>query len=111
MAASKDTSTVGVVAQAREAFARQAWGNAFRQLTAADKESPLDPDDVERLAVCAYMMGRDQDCHALWERAHHERLARGDVEGAARCAYWLSFGLLLRGDFAQGNGWLGRTQR
>jgi pimeloyl-ACP methyl ester carboxylesterase len=70
----------------RNAYARQAWADAFAQLTAADTESPLDPADLERLATAAYLVGKDTDSTDLWSRAHHERLGRGDAEGAARCA-------------------------
>ena len=30
---------------------------------------------------------------------------------AARCAFWIGFGLMLKGDMAQGGGWLGRARR
>ena len=36
---------------------------------------------------------------------------RGDAERAARCAFWLAFGLLGAGDFARGGGWLARARR
>jgi hypothetical protein len=31
------------------------------QLSAADKETPLEPDDLERLAVAAFLVGKDAD--------------------------------------------------
>jgi hypothetical protein len=42
----------------RASFGRQAWGDAYAQLSAADKEAPLEFDDLERLAVAAYLVGR-----------------------------------------------------
>lgn len=47
----------------------------------------------------------------LWTRAHEESLAAGDVPRAARCAFWLSFGLIDRGEFARGGGWLAVAQK
>jgi hypothetical protein len=43
----------------RESFARRAWADTFRLLEAADRESPLDPEDLERLATAAYLLGKD----------------------------------------------------
>ena len=37
--------------------------------------------------------------------------AAGDAERAARCAFWLGFGLLLEGERRAGGGWLARAQR
>jgi DNA-binding CsgD family transcriptional regulator len=95
----------------RESFARHAWGDAFAQLSAADRETPLEPEDLERLATSAYLLGNDADSEDLWGRAHQEFLERGNVERAARCAFWLSFGLLDKGEPARGGGWLARARR
>ena len=35
----------------RSSFGRQAWGDAYAQLSAADKEAPLELEGLERLAV------------------------------------------------------------
>jgi hypothetical protein len=83
-----------ILDQGRESFGRQAWADAFAQLSAADREAPLAPEDLERLATAAYLLGRDADSTDIWARAHHEFLARGAVERAARCAFWLAFVLL-----------------
>jgi hypothetical protein len=80
----------GALDQGRESFAAQAWTDAYTQLTAADHESPLGPEDLERLAAAAYLTGRDDDSDELWARAHRERLHVGDVAGAARCGFWLA---------------------
>lgn len=76
------------------------------RLSAVDRRTPLEPEDVERLATATYLVGRDGDSVRLWERAHHELLSRGDTERAARCAFWLAVGLLDRGELARG-GWAG----
>ena len=95
----------------RASFGRQAWGDAYAELSAADKEAPLELDDLERLAVAAYLVGRDEESTDLWARAHHECVRLGDPVGAARCALRLGTELLLMGEMAQGGGWLARAQR
>jgi DNA-binding CsgD family transcriptional regulator len=95
----------------RELFGRPTWGDAFAELSAADREAGLELEDLERLAVAAYLVGADRDSDGAWLRAHHECLRRGDRVRAARCAGWLAQGLLLRGEMAQGSGWLARAQR
>src|SRR5262249_45274889 len=69
------------------------------------------PEDVERLAVAAHLLGRDSDSMELWARAHHAFLAHGDSRRAARCASLLAVRLLLAGETARGGGWIGRARR
>lgn len=97
--------------QGRGAFARQAWGDAYAHLSAADDEASLEPENLERLATAAYLIGKDADATALWTRAFHEYLDRAEVERSARCGFWLSLTLLLQGEAAQSSGWLARSQR
>jgi DNA-binding CsgD family transcriptional regulator len=95
----------------RASFARQAWGDAYAQLMAADREAALEPEDLERLAIASHLIGRDAECADLWARAHHTFLSRGAAPGAARCAFWLGFTTLIQGESAQSGGWLARGQR
>jgi DNA-binding CsgD family transcriptional regulator len=95
----------------RESFERRAWGDAFARLSEADGRSPLEPEDLERLATAAYLIGRDDESARIWERAHREALERPDVERAVRCAFWLAYGLLGSGQMALGGGWTARAQR
>ena len=95
----------------RESFGRQAWGDAYAQLSATDHQAPLELEDLERLAVAAYLIGKDDDSADALTRAHHECLHLGDAERAARYAFWLAFGLLNRGEMAQAGGWLARARR
>jgi DNA-binding CsgD family transcriptional regulator len=98
-------------ARGRDRFDRRAWADAFAELSAADREAPLDPEDLERLAMAAYLLGRDDDSVEVWERAHRALLRRGDEERAARCAGWMVFVLMNGGEFARGGGWLARARR
>jgi len=97
--------------EGREAFRHHAWGKAYADLAAADQVSPLTLDDLERLAVAAYLIGRDEESLEAWNRAHRAAAGAGGIERAARCGFWSAFCLLNRGDLAQGSGWVDRTQR
>ena len=68
----------------RESFGRRAWADAFAQLSAADREAPLEAEDLERLATAAYLIGRDDDGADAGARAHHAFLRLGSVERAVR---------------------------
>jgi DNA-binding CsgD family transcriptional regulator len=95
----------------RASFGRQAWGDAYAQLSVADQDAPLELEDLERLAAAAYMIGRDEESTDAWARAHRECVRLGDPVGAARCALRLGTELLMMGDLAQGGGWLARARR
>jgi DNA-binding CsgD family transcriptional regulator len=104
-------TTAETLERGRASFQRRAWADAFDKLSAADQESPLAPQDLERLATAAYLVGRDADSDEVLARAHQEWLRLGDAERAARCAFWLAFGLLNRGELARGGGWVARARR
>lgn len=95
----------------REAFRRRAWSDARAELEAADEESPLDVEDLERLAVADYLVGRQQECEEVWARAHKKALRADDPRRSARCAFWLGFTLASRGDHAPARGWFARAER
>lgn len=101
----------GSLDRARALFAQQAWGEAHAQLSAADREAALAPEDLERLAIAAHLVGRDAEATEAWTRAHHAFLGQGAAPGAARCAFWLGFTSLLEGEPAKSGGWLARGQR
>jgi DNA-binding CsgD family transcriptional regulator len=95
----------------RTSFAQKAWGEAYRLLDTADRSGTLAAEDLERLATAASLTGRDEQSEAVWARAHQYCLDRGDVEGAARCATWLGFGLFQRAAIAPASGWFARAER
>jgi DNA-binding NarL/FixJ family response regulator len=97
------------VERARECYARRDWRNACEAFLAGEPE--LDADDLERLAVAAYLVGQNADSDAAWSRAHQARLDGGDLGGAVRCAFWLGFRLVNAGDGPGGNGWIARLER
>ena len=54
--------------QGRALSAGRRWAGAHAALAAADRATPLDGDVLELLARGAYMLGRDEDSIALFER-------------------------------------------
>jgi DNA-binding CsgD family transcriptional regulator len=101
----------GALDRGRQSFERQAWGDAYEQLSAADNVAALELQDLERLGVAAQLVGRDENSAALCERAYRECLRLEDDAGAARYAFWLGFGLMNRGDLARAGGWFARARR
>ena len=103
--------TFSHLVRGRAAYRRRAWRQAFDELTAADVERHLSAADLEQLGMSAYLINRDDDAFDALERAHARYLDRGAALAAARCAFWLSLGLLNRGEHAPAHGWVARGQR
>src|SRR5687768_10354304 len=103
-------SDIHLLGRARKSFEQHTWAESYRLFEAVDREAPLEPEDLERLATAAYLVGREDESEAFWERAHRAFLERGDREGAARSACWLAVGLQLRGAIAPASGWFARAQ-
>ena len=106
-----DMAPMETVRRARHAFEERRWKDSRRLFEVADRETALEPEDLERLGTAAYLLGQDEDSEAVRERAHHAYLQRGDHEGAARSAGWLAYGLLQRGARAPASGWFARAER
>src|SRR5262249_22789194 len=106
------TATVATpLVHGRAAFQQRTWATAFAQLSAADHVEPLQPDDLERLAMAAYLSGHERECESLWTRAYHDLIARGQIDRAVRCAFLLGMFLFDRGQSAPGSGWIARGRR
>ena len=61
--------------QARATFERQSWREAYEMLSNADREQPLAPDDLYRLAECAHMLGQESETVDIW-RTRASRVPR-----------------------------------
>ena len=46
---------LATVRPGRKSFEQRAWAESFRLLQAADRDAPLDTQDLERLAIAAYL--------------------------------------------------------
>ena len=90
---------------------RSRWAEAFDEFSAADRDGVLEPHDLERWAHTANMLNRLAERDAVATRAHQAFLDSSDIEGAARCAFWLGFELMMERETARGSGWLARAER
>ena len=99
------------LSRGRAAFERRAWDEAYAELNSADRASPLDLEDLERLCKAAYLAGNEAHSASLMERAYGELLDHGETRLAAACAFWLGFMLLNQGEAARAGGWHARAQR
>ena len=96
----------------RAAIEQRTWGDAYDQLSAADRDASLAPEDLELLATAAHMVGRETASADVWARAYHAFLSRDNAERAARCAFWLAYNLMIQqGEIARSSGWLARARR
>jgi DNA-binding CsgD family transcriptional regulator len=106
-----DMDPVTQLERGRRGYAMRAWLDAYESLAAADRATPLEADDLERLATSAYMLGRDEAYVAALGRAHHAQLAGGERLSAARAAFWIAINLAIRGEAGGAQGWFGRAHR
>jgi DNA-binding CsgD family transcriptional regulator len=72
---------------------------------------PLAAEDLELLAMSAYLIARDDEYLGTLERAYNAYLNEGASVRAARCAFWLGLRLLFRGETGRATGWLARSRR
>jgi DNA-binding CsgD family transcriptional regulator len=101
----------GQLTRGRDAYARQAWNEAYEGLAAADRSGSLDPRELEMLATAAFMLGHEQQFREILERAYREHLEADERLAAVRCAFWIGVTLALRGELGQAGGWQGRAER
>jgi len=90
----------------RRAYDRNDWSEAYANLRDAQTA-----EDLERLAVAAELVGREEEANQIYQRAHNAFLKNAEIERAVRCAAHLVMNLMNRGDIAQAQGWLARARR
>jgi len=95
----------------RTAYNGREWAAALEALSAADRSAPLGAEDVERLATCAYMLGREREFRDLLARAYSAHLECGEGREALRCAFWIGVTLARQGEMGQAGGWLSRAKK
>jgi class 3 adenylate cyclase len=105
-----DVVTVDPREAGREAYARRAWQEAYRQLKEADRADRLSAEDLEALAKSAWWIGQSGESITLFERAYAAYLERGDRAEAAFIALILrrDYSAKLAGSVAQA--WLHRAE-
>lgn len=87
------------------------WTETYIELSKADREDSLEPEDLEILATAAYLTGKDAECLEILGRAYQNYLSHGQFDQAVRCTFWLGIIHINRGDKAQGSGWIMRGSR
>ena len=100
-----------LVRAARDALARRDWAAARRDFLAAKAQHALRSDDVYALAEADWWLGLIQEALAAYEESYHRYLRDDRRERAAMSALELAGTLFLRGDQAEGSGWLSRFHR
>ncbi len=99
----------GGVARARESYLTHAWKESYDGFLAIRDE--LSADDLERLAVSAYLVGRNAESDQARGLAYRRRQDEGDPGGAIRCVFWVAFRLVNVGERMVANVWIARLQR
>ena len=97
--------------RAHRYYKRGAWADAYHAFLRADQATTLAAEDLELLATAAYMVGRDENYLKTLERAYDAHRDTRQPVRAARCAFWLGFRLLMRGEVGRATGWFARAQR
>jgi len=99
-----------LIAEARDAVARESWAEAYQRLRALDP-SGLSPRDLEGLADAAWWLCRMDESFAARQRAYAGYADAGDDPAAAMVAGRPCIDRFWRGEVAAGAGWLMRAQR
>jgi DNA-binding CsgD family transcriptional regulator len=99
----------GGVARARVSYLNHAWKEACDGFLGIRDE--LGADDLERLAVSAYLVGRNAESDQAWGLAYRRHLDERDLGGAIRCTFWVGFRLVNAFERAEANAWIARLQR
>ncbi|MGH3368661.1 MAG: hypothetical protein ACRDPR_01545 [Nocardioidaceae bacterium] len=102
---------VSAVSEARAAASRYAWREAFDLLAVADAAAPLEPDELDLMAECAWWIGKMRHCMALRERAHTAYRKQGNVRRAARVALDLTQHHGDLGELGDASAWLQNASR
>ena len=102
--------------RARAAYEGAAWLDAYQAYTTAERSmternETLAADDLWNYAMAAYLTGHDETFFSALDRAHEAYRDAGDHAAAARCAFWLGFRSIDKGETARGSGWLARAHR
>jgi class 3 adenylate cyclase len=100
---------LGTLSEGRDAHARHEWDRAYNLLRSVDGDSPLGPEDLERLADAARWSRHYPEMLGTFERAQAAFGRTGDSRGAARTALQLAWEHYTRGEEAVATGWYGQA--
>ena len=100
-----------LLAEARAAYSRRRYADAYRGLLAAREGADLPDEDLKRLADAAWWLGHVSECLVLTEELHRSYLELERVDRAALQAIDLAGMFFMRGEPALGSGWLSRARK
>lgn len=106
-----NTAPSSDLAEGRRAFDERRWADAEAALAAADSGSPLEPEDLERLADATFWLGHMARTIEVRQRLYAACKAAGDRRGAARTALHLVADHSHRLESPIASGWLSRATR
>jgi class 3 adenylate cyclase len=108
----RDVAEGDPLQQARAAYDRNAWREAYDLFAAVDAAGGLTAgEDFERLAEAAFWTAHVEEHVEAWERAHAAASDAGDTSLAARAGFRLFFGYYQMQSTSLAMGWLARTIR
>lgn len=91
---------------ARSAVADHRWLDAYESLSRIDGERALSVEDLELLAMAAFLCGSREDCRQARLRAYQIQVGTGDYRRAARNALRIGLEELDTADVAEASGCL-----
>lgn len=94
---------------ARAAYDRSRWGDAWRLLSAVELEA-LEVEDLDRRGSSAFLIGQHEDAYAAWTLAHQRCVDEGSVHRAAAFGARIGQSLGFMGDLPRLQGWLDRVR-
>lgn len=97
--------------RARGAYGDRDWVVARDRFREAAEAGALAGDDLYALANCSWWLGELDEALPALERAYRCYLEDGSQRTAALVALDIGYTCMIRGDEAQGSGWLRRTVR
>lgn len=96
---------------ARAAYRRHAWDTARDALLAAREAPGFGAEDLYALANCSWWLGDLEAAMSTMQEAYQGFLLAEQPGSAALVALDLGYTFFLRGEVAQGSGWMGRGRR
>ena len=97
--------------QGREAYHRRDWTDAHAILSRVDQECRLGAEDLQRLAMAAYLTNRNDDCLAALERCYHAHRSGGSTPARSVPLSGSASASPALGEMGPANGWFARCAR
>lgn len=96
---------------ARVALEAHRWKDAFELLSLAEGEGPLEPEELEALALAAWFSGRADASLEAKERAFRGYVDQGNASRAAIVAFEIAQQYALKQKYSIASAWASRGER